>query len=171
MSQSEDIYHKLSEDALVYDYLHHFTSIDCFKLIIEGQRLLLNRIDNVKDENENKFLPYLWNTKVFVGCFTHSNKGKKKFWDEYAHNNGVRISFQNSLLNEENLQITSANNHVFEKRVKTNLNHREYNKDCDWGYFDISKVDILYINPSDSLNWINCGNGLVKNYGTNDSYD
>ena len=171
MDREESLYFRMTQKAQQYDYLHHFTALDKFEKIIAGQKLLLNRLDKVEDKSENKFLPELWRTKVFVGCFTHSKEGKRKFWEEYAHGNGVRLSFPNSLMIMGNYKIISANDYCFPKRKQTNIHHSKYEHDEDWAYFDISKVDILYLNQKDAEEWKGCGNGLVKNYVTGDIYD
>ena len=72
-------YDELSNKALTHEFLHHFTSIDSFKMIIDSQKLLLNRIDKVEDKTENEFLPDFWSNKIFISCFTHSDEGKKDF--------------------------------------------------------------------------------------------
>ena len=77
-----DIYSELKNKAEKHIYLHHFTALENFYKIISGQKLLLNRLDRVEDKTENAFLPDLWGNKVFAGCFTHSEEGKKRFWDE-----------------------------------------------------------------------------------------
>jgi len=172
MNNKKDLYNELKTNATQYEYLHHFTQIENFQKIIEQQCLLLNRIDRVTDKNENIMLPNLWKKKVFIGCFTHSNKGKKEFWEVYAKNNGVRISFPNHLLNKNNFTIISENNYQFKKRSKSNWSHIDYEQDDkNWGYFDILKNDIFYNNVHNWHNYENCGNALVKNYTFNDHYD
>ncbi len=157
-----DIYPLMIEKAQKHEYLHHFTGLDKFELIISGQKLLLNRLDRVEDKTENEMLPDLWNRKVFVACFTHSNKGKHRFWNEYAKGNGVRISFKNDILTSEHFKLISQGKNIFTKRTKTDINYKSYNKFDDWGYFDISKVDIQYCDQSEIHQWQDKGNGLVK---------
>lgn len=157
-----DLYAKLKDKADNYKYLHHFTSIENFERIISDQKLLLNRLDRVKDKNENAFLPNLWNCKVFACCFTHSEEGKERFWNEYAKKNGVRISFPNSLMIEENYKIVSPNGYIFSKKNKTDVKHKQYERDTDWACYDISKVDIRYVNNNELVEWKDCSNALVK---------
>ena len=73
-----DIYLEMAERAKHYALLHHFTSLDTFRLIISGEQFLLNRLDKVSDKMEEAYLPKFWREKIFVTCFTHSDEGKER---------------------------------------------------------------------------------------------
>ena len=158
-----DIYFELSDYAKQHCFLHHFTSLQTLRLIITSEQFLLNRLDKVSDKSENAYLPNFWRGKIFVSCFTHSNECKERFWAEYAKGNGVRISIPNDLLVPENYEIVSPCGYVFPKRDHTDTAHKTYNCVKDWAYYDISKVDVQYIDPRTAPSWKNHGNGLIKN--------
>ncbi len=171
MSQKKDIYLELTEKAHQYEFLHHFTSMEKFRSIVSSGKLLLNRLDRVEDKSENEYLDDFWKSKVFVLCCTHSSKGKIKFWNDYAKGNGVRIDIPNHLLSPDYYKIVSDKGYYFPKKVKTNFQYNSYSNECDWAIYDISKLDMLYIDPKNATEWINQGNGLIKNCVANDSYD
>ena len=164
-------YFPLCDQAMVHPYLHHYTSLDKFKLIISGEQFLLNRLDQVSDKAENAFLPEFWRDKIFVCCFTHSTTDKERFWSEYAKGNGVRISLPNEVIIPENFQILSECGHCFQPRARTEPTHKGYSCAKDWGWYDISKLDIEYISPNDTPNWVDRGNALIKNCYEERKYD
>lgn len=166
MGQS-DMYTKLVQEAEKHATLHHFTRIENFDKIISSSSLLLRRLDQMEDKSENEYLPGLWKSKVFAACFTHSNEGKARFWKEYAGGNGVRLSFPNHLLTSETCELVSRTGYKYPKRKRTDIEHKTYEADEDWSYYDISKIDIVYIDPSESERWKGRSNGLAKNCGIN----
>lgn len=157
------IYFEMVERAKKYTFLHHFTSLETFRLIISGEQFLLNRLDKVSDKTEHAFLREFWRRKIFVTCFTHSNEGKERFWLDYAKGHGVRISIPNDLLTPENYEIISTCGYIFPNRNRTNPNHRTYSCVEDWACYDISKLDVQYIDPQKAPDWKDSGNGLIKN--------
>ena len=166
-----DPYFRLTESAEQHKYLYHYTNMDAFEKIVRGGKLKLKRLDKMEDKGENEFLSKFWQNKVFACCFTHSEEGKERFWREYAKNDGVRIEFPNHLLIRENYRIVSENGYEFPKITRTDPGHKLYNSDEDWGLYDVSKVDILYLSAEERESWRGKSNGLAKNSFAESSYD
>lgn len=171
MGNYHDPYLSLRKNAEQHNNLYHFTNMESFEKIIMGGALKLNRLDQMDDKGENEYLVEFWKNKVFACCFTHSSKGKARFWEEYAENDGVRIEFPNQLLLPENYQVISENGYCFPKVVRTIPQNKRYDCYEDWGVYDISKVDMYYLHPLERENWQDRGNGLVKNCLADTSYD
>lgn len=166
-----DPYFRLTESAEQHKYLYHFTKMDAFEKIVSGGKLKLTRLDTMEDKGENEFLSEFWKNKVFACCFTHSAEWKKRFWEEYAKKDGVRIEFPNHLLTQGNYSVVSENGYEFPKLVRTEPGHKLYGRDEDWGVYDVSKVDVLYLGPEERESWRGRGNGLMKNSFAQSSYD
>lgn len=130
-----------------------------------NENLLLHRLDLVRnDPSENKNLPPYFRAKVYVVCFTHSHHAKKRFWSEYTGTagNGVRLAFQNDLLQTNNFNIYSSNDYLFPKRTMADLSHKTYDALTDWGCYDISKLDIIYDSSKNKRFGTGHANGYVK---------
>lgn len=166
-----DPYFRLTESAEQHKYLYHFTNMDAFEKIIADGRLRLTRLDKMMDKGENEFLSEFWKNKVFACCFTHSKEGKKRFWEEYAKNDGVRIEFPNHLLTQKNYRVVSKADYSFPKIERSDPKHKLYERDVDWGVYDISKVDVLYLGPEGREKWRGRSNGLAKNCFEETYYD
>ncbi len=67
-----------------------------------------------------------------------------------------------TFVTSEYFKLISQSENIFTKRTKNDINYKSYNKFDDWGYFDISKVDIQYYDQFEIHQWQDKGNGLVK---------
>jgi len=76
--------------------IHHYTTIENLKHILNNRKLRFTRIDNFDDIRESSSLCLNFNTYYFASCWTRSDYENVSLWDRYADGmRGVKISFSN----------------------------------------------------------------------------
>jgi len=138
-----DVYEKSKKLALSHEKLYHYTNFEALEKILTNMTLRATRLDLVDDETENQRIDEFWKEKLFVVCFTHDEANEQKFWDNYTTDNqGVRLEFEPKTL--QNLMV-----YLDEKCEKKldyiNRSDLQYNNKDDWGYIDISMLDVVYV--------------------------
>lgn len=105
----------------------------------------------VNDSKENARIKSLWNTKVFLLCFTYENNNTDYFYNNYGE---IRLEF-----NQENIVIDKV---YYEVELKNSfasfddygsssqIHHKSYENKMDWSVYDISIADVYYSDDLDS---------------------
>ena len=142
---NKDLYLELSEKAQSHSLLHHYTSIQTLKIILENSSLRLNRLDLVNDSDENKRITSLWNRKVFASCFTNTLTNEDYFWDNYGN---VRISFPPSGLSfnvyADSQLKTPLKNFINDYNGHSVIEHTSYSNISDWCVYNTCLADMFY---------------------------
>ncbi len=161
-----ELYDELSRKALAHNFLYHYTSISTLKVILKNKSLRLSRLDLVNDPEENKRITSLWNTKVYVACFTNTLESSKYFFENYGK---VRITFKNALVKRDvyfDSQLTNKlSDFCLDYNSKSDLKRKTYSEPQDWCLFDVSFADVFYTDDL-SMHIANDGHeynaGLIK---------
>lgn len=160
---NKDLYLELSEKAHSHPLLHHYTTIQTLKVILENSSLRLNRLDLVNDSDENKRITSLWNGKVFASCFTNTLSNENYFWDNYGN---IRISVDPNSLNFSVYADAQLKTPL--KNFKNDYNshsfpeYTNYSNASDWCVFSTSLADVYY---TDDLNKHKIEDGYESNAG------
>ena len=141
----DDLYTTLTKKASTYRYLYHYTSIDALEAILRNGSLRLSRLDLVNDPKENQRITSLWNSKVFVACFTNTLENELYFFKNYGK---VRIILSNNFTSpsvffdsELTKKIPFFKSHY---NLSTNTSLNSYEQSDDWCIYDTSLADIYY---------------------------
>ena len=160
---SKDLYNELCRNALQYDYLYHYTSLEALDIILANRSLRLSSLIKVNDPQENKRITSVWNEKVFVACFTNTLENSDYFFANYGK---VRITFLNKfehpdIFFDSTLKFKSIDFHL-DCKSKSDLEHKSYSNDQDWCLFDVSFADVYY---TDNLDLHISSDGFESNAG------
>ena len=139
---STDLYLDLTAKAQRHPMLYHYTSLSSLRLMLKNQSLKLNRLDKVNDPEENNRVSSLWNTKLFVACFTHTLDNAEYFFSNYGN---VRITFTPDF-SSKYIYSDSELTNCFQnyKTDNGNASHNTYSGPSDWAVFDVSWSDVYY---------------------------
>ena len=85
-----DLYNTLTTAANHHPYLYHYTNLCALKCILSNKSLSLSRLDKVNDSQENKRITSLWNSKLYVLCFTYDLNNQEYFFQNYGK---IRLTF------------------------------------------------------------------------------
>lgn len=142
----DEIYLESVNKAKNYKYLYHFTSFDNLKKIIANQTLRLSRITELNDPIEAERVTSVWHDKCFILSFTNTLENCDYFWREYAPNNGVCIVFCNENIYPD---IRIYQDEKLENEMpfiqKSRIGYNRYDSINDWGIYDITKGDVIYV--------------------------
>ena len=163
-------YRKQVERAKRHKYLYHFTSFDSLKKVIDNKALRLSKITEVNDPIEAKRITSVWHNKCFVLSFTNTFDKSNYFWKEYASDNGVCMVFSNP--NVKNDAFIYYDDSLTKKVVLFQyISHNDCYKKNEWGVFDITKADVMYVNNIEKYvfeNKTEISAGLIKSkFGEN----
>lgn len=141
----KDLYRTLSTSGKSHDVLYHYTSIDTLELILKNKSMMLKCLTKVNDLDENKRITSLWNSKVFVSCFTHSLDNELYFFENYGK---VRISFYNKF-DIDNLFFDSELKLPFLDFHKHYASHSvdhdvDYSDRKNWCLYNSCIADVFY---------------------------
>jgi len=146
-----DIYTKLTNSAQKHKYIYHYTSVDAFKAIETSKSIRLSRLDRVNDPMENKRITSLWNSKIFVACFTNRTDNMDCF-RSYCGDNGVRLTFEAKDFLCPKLFYDSNCKSQIEPFSAQNNQDNSYSCFNDWKIFDITWADVMYVNSIEKYN-------------------
>lgn len=168
----KDLFLDLLNGSKKHFCLYHYTSIDSLEIILKNQSMRLSCLTKVNDPEENKRITSLWNSKVFVACFTHTLDNETYFFQNYGH---IRITFYNDLdVNDIYFDTTQKDKLL---SFKKDLNEHSITTKCDynlqssWCLFDSCLSDVYYtdninLHVADENNESNAG--LIKSrHGVN----
>ena len=149
--RGKDLYNELYRNALQYDRLYHYTSLEALDIILANKSLRLSSLTKVNDPQENKRITSLWNEKVFVACFTNTLENADYFFVNYGK---VRITFLNkfehpTIFFDSTLKSKFIDFHL-ECKSKSDLEYKSYSSYRDWCLFDATFADVYYTDNLDS---------------------
>lgn len=158
-----DKYIELTESAKTHNVLYHYTNLDALKCILKNQSLRLSRIDKVNDPKENDRIKSLWNTKVFLLCFTHGQNNSEYFYNKYGT---IRLAFNQDALLFDRMYYESELINAFDvlndEIRRRRYGYNSYDKKCDWCVYDNTIADVFY---SDNLDSHVARDGFESNAG------
>ena len=163
---NKDLYNELCRNALQYDRLYHYTSLEALDIILANRSLRLSSLIKVNDPQENKRITSIWNKKVFVACFTNTLDNSDYFFANYGK---VRITFLNKIEHSDiffdsTLKFKVIDFHL-DCKSESDLEYKSYSNDQDWCLFDVSFADVYYTNDLDfhiSSDGFESNAGLIK---------
>ena len=144
----KDLYTEQCKKATHHEYLYHYTTLNALECILNNKSLRLTRLDKVNDPDENNRTPKLWNTKIYVTCFTNNQLTANYFQKQYNSNIRIeflpqKLTFQPYFDSECTKPLLSFKNDF---NSRSNINHNTYGAISDWCYFDSSLMGIYYTN-------------------------
>lgn len=143
-------YKKQVEKANSHKYLYHFTNFDALQKMMRNNSLRLSRITELNDPLEATRVTSIWREKCFIVSFTNTLEHRKYFWQEYAPNNGVCIVFNNENISSDICiykdEELKREMHLIQRSC---IDYKKYDSIDDWGYFDITKADVMYVDNID----------------------
>jgi len=161
---NEDLYLELTEKAKTHRFLYHYTSVASAEKILQNKSFLLRRLDKVNDPDENKRITGLWDSKLFVSCFSYSNDNAAYFYKEY--NAPVCLSITPDYYRPIPIYIDSElSQKMYEfdlDNVRSDLNYEMTYNARDWGVFSADIADIFY---TDDFSKHISDKGFEKNAG------
>lgn len=157
-----DMYKELTESAKLHEYVYHYTNFNALEEILKNNSLRLSRLDKVNDSLENSRISQLWNTKIFVLCFTYGLDNSKYFFENYGT---IQLKFKVKDINMKQIYFDSELNNPMKKisdqGFVSDLNCKTYD-DKNWRIFDSTFSDVYY---TDSLEKHKDENGDEQNAG------
>lgn len=150
----EEIYNIAVQKRKEHELLYHYTNEESLKIIMNNNSLRLSRLDIVNDPDEAKRIKSLWNQKIFAACFTNT-KENESYMRKYYGN--VRITFKASNMEDVAVYADSECSMKMEHLDRSNIEYKKYGDIADWGYFDISFADVIYVNSLDDYS-----NGITE---------
>lgn len=158
------LYDELVKEAKKHEVLYHYTPKESLDIIRKNKSLRLSRLDLVNDPDESKGIMELWRNKVYVACFTHSLDSEQYFIESYARGNGGRLIINALMLDKVKFYYDSECQREIPRIDRSDMKHREYMKETDWGIYASYLADIRY--ADDITPYIQTDNrhdvGLVK---------
>lgn len=141
-----DLYNTLTNAANYHPYLYHYTNLCALKCILSNKSLRLSRLDIVNDSEENKRITSLWNSKLFVLCFTYDLNNQEYFFQKYGK---IRLAFDKDAVDFDNIYFNPELTHKFVFGKETNLNYHSYSSASDWCVYDKTLADVFYTDNMD----------------------
>ena len=154
-------YVSLTKQFEQIEKLYHYTTFETLKIILENKTFRLSAInETLNDPFEMEYLDYVWQGKVFVVCFTTSNRNEY-FWKNYAYRNdsrnnqGVCIGINKKNINRfEDYKVMDSNKKLFANYVGSNLSYNSYDKNEDWAIKQCIGGKVIYKdNPCDDFSF------------------
>lgn len=138
-----DLYNTLTTAANHHPYLYHYTNLCALKCILSNKSLSLSRLDKVNDSQENKRITSLWNSKLYVLCFTYDLNNQEYFFQNYGK---IRLTFNKDAINFDNIYSDSELTKTFASGTQTNFNYHSFSSESDWCVYDKTLADVFYTN-------------------------
>ena len=152
-------------NASKLNYLNHYTTMNAVKCILTNRSLRLSRIDKVNDLLESTRVDRFEKLKGFVGCFTKRQEESYFFWKVYSMQKsddvGIRITFPADVVKLNSFFFDPQCTRSIPVVTRTNLDHKSYNCDSDWGILANNPYNILYV---DDLRKFRYEDSSLKNF-------
>lgn len=145
-----DVFLQQVEKTKQHRFLYHYTNVESLKAILRNKSLRASRIDLVNDAEENKRITSLWNTKVFVLCFTYELSNEDYFFNNYGN---IRLEFQLSSLNYDDVfqdsELTTKFKTFDDFGRRSQIEHTTTENCSDWCLYDKTLADVFYTDSFD----------------------